>query len=669
MIRLWQALLLCGAGWLWSEATPAALSLVLETQHLNPAQQQASQQLLDEALRRLPPLMRQTLDRHISVHWKSGLPEAVYGRASQQRLELNRRLLPALTEGRAAQQATGRSHHTLHQELVATLIHELAHFYDRIFEPLPVLSMCEQQRQRLGPTARSEGCRTQQPRSFQLSDDPRFLDLAGWPQRSSQRGERERDNAHSDRTPDPYELDSPREFLAVNLEYFLLDPSYACRRPSLFAYFRTHFQWQPPEVQPCPPDYPVLNAGDDFGQNPLVRIDPKRLYAVDYLLAEANQEWVSRWGHSMLRLVICAPERSPGPECRLDLAHHLVLSFRAFVDDLQLSSWDGLVGDYPSRLFVLPLNQVVEEYTRMELRSLISVPLRLSAAQRQQLLAKAVEQHWSYDGRYYFFSNNCALESLKLLRSGTGHPALETLDDLTPTGLLEQLHARGVADGQALKDSAYALRWGYRFDSYRDRYQAMFQVLQQRLALLPAGTLDDWLALEPSARQPWIAQADLPAAAALLLLEQGAYYQQLLQAREALKQRYLSGGSNRSELGPADALLRDLLARSGYLSRPAELLQGQQGYGIPQPEEWQWLQQETQNRQAELERLGQQLEREIRQLLDQNSRSRLQATEDNLKHIGQHLRQLHQAKGGWSLGAGSSQPRASGATGSSSSSH
>ncbi|MBZ4346157.1 DUF4105 domain-containing protein, partial [Mycobacterium tuberculosis] len=73
------------------------------------------------------------------------------------------------------------------------------------------------------------------------------------------------------------------------------------------------------------------------------------------------------WGHSMLRLVICAPGRPRGPDCRLDLAQHRVLSFRAFVGDVQISSWRGLTGVYPSRLFVLPLNQVINEYAQLEL--------------------------------------------------------------------------------------------------------------------------------------------------------------------------------------------------------------------------------------------------------------------------------------------------------------
>ena len=140
------------------------------------------------------------------------------------------------------------------------------------------------------------------------------------------------------------------------MEYFLLDPSYACRRPSLARYLSAHFAWTPVDQQPCAEGLAYLNAGRDFARQPLGSIDPQRVYQVDYLLAEANDALASRWGHSMLRLVICAPGRPRGPDCRLDLQEHLVLSYRAFVGDVQLSSWDGLTGVYPSRLFVLPLD-------------------------------------------------------------------------------------------------------------------------------------------------------------------------------------------------------------------------------------------------------------------------------------------------------------------------
>lgn len=120
-----------------------------------------------------------------------------------------------------------------------------------------------------------------------------------------------------------------------------------------------------------------------------------------------------------------------------------MLSYRAFVNDVQLSSWDGLVGAYPSRLFVLPLGQVIDEYTKTELRSLASVPLRLNRDEIENLVRQAAEMHWSYDGNYWFLSNNCAVESLKLLRSGTANPRLNDLDSIMPNGLLAVLKGRG----------------------------------------------------------------------------------------------------------------------------------------------------------------------------------------------------------------------------------
>ena len=100
----------------------------------------------------------------------------------------------------------------------------------------------------------------------------------------------------------------------------------------------------------------------------------------------------------------------------------------------------------------MTLEQVIDEYTKVELRSLASVPLRLSRDEVEQLVVRAAEQHWSYDGDYYFVSNNCAVETLKLLRSGTGNPRLQALDSILPNGLLELMNARGLADTRVLDD-------------------------------------------------------------------------------------------------------------------------------------------------------------------------------------------------------------------------
>nr|WP_218626514.1 DUF4105 domain-containing protein [Pseudomonas sp. dw_358] len=628
----------------------AGLQLDLQGSDLSPAQRQASQALLDEAMTRLPPSFVARLDRRIAVNWSSNMPDNAYGEASPvSSLELNRKLLGSLTDGSAASTLTHRPHGTVRAELLATVLHEVTHIYDRARlwpeDQRRLIARCTRQASNTGLVGLPDNCRGQVDRQFTLSDDPRLLDLAGWPQRVGKRGEREEQNRQIVRSPDIYEITNPLEFAAVNMEYFLLDPAYPCRRPGLYAYYKNHFGWAPPNPQQCPHELPFVNAGSDFGKTPLGKIDPERVYEVDYLLAEANQNWVSRWGHSMLRLVICAPGRPRGPDCRLDLDQSLVLSYRAFVNDVQLSTWGGLNGAYPSRLFVLPLSQVIDEYTKTELRGLASVPLKLTREQIESLVRHSAEMHWSYDGSYYFVSNNCAVETLKLLRAGTDDPRLQALDNITPNGLLEVLEARGLADGSVLDDHREALRRGYHFDSYRDRYQAMFEIVKQRLPVKQK-TVEDWLGQTPEERRPWFAQADLRASAALLLLEQASFRRQLLLAQEEVKQKYLGArGQANGGMANANKTLQALLANSGFLSRPAELLDSG-GYGLPQANEWHRLESESTSRQATLQKLSVELDKEVRALLTPARAREMAANEENITLVGDHLRALHKAAGG-----------------------
>nr|WP_276614273.1 DUF4105 domain-containing protein [Pseudomonas sp. TMW22090] len=645
--------MLAGVVLLLGNTAQADLQLRLKTTGLSPAQQQASQALLDEAMQALPPQFIQQLDRRIDVGWTDDMPANAYGQASLvSELDLNRNLLDSLTDGSAASKKTYRPHGTVRREMLATVLHELTHIYDRsrlwTGTERTLIQRCTRRNSSAGLVGMPDECRGQNDRRFTLSDDPRLLDLAGWQQYVGRRGEREQHNRQIARSPDIYETSSPKEFVAVNMEYFLLDPSYACRRPALYRYYQEHFGWAPAAKETCAKSFAFLNAGNDFAKQPLGQVDPERVYAVDYLLAEANQNWVSRWGHSMLRLVICAPGRPRGPDCRLDLDQHLVLSYRAFVGDVQLSSWDGLVGKYPSRLFVLPLAQVIDEYTKTELRSLASIPLTLSRKEIEEVVEHAAEMHWSYDGNYFFLSNNCAVEGLKLLRSGTNNKQLVGLDSIMPNGLLEVLKGRGLADTSVLDDPREALRLGYRFDSFRDRYQAMFEVLKKHLPIKQEN-VEDWLAIKATERRQWIDQADLRTSAALLLLEQAAFRQQLVLAQDEVKQRYLGARELKNGgMDKANATLQQILANSGFLSRPAELL-GTGGYGLPQPSEWQRLESESSLRQKQLQVLTGDLDKEVRALLDPARAAEMAENEANLKQVGEHLRKLHKAAGGLEL--------------------
>jgi hypothetical protein len=600
----------------------AALRVTVDPQGLTAAETDATRALADAALARLPEEFLLGLDRKVALRWRDDLPADVHGRAHDGRIALRRELL----DGWVARDSDADAADAGARAALSALLHELAHVH-----------------------ARSG--------ADDLARDPRLLDLAGWPVVPLRFGLRTPRNTMRERSPDPYELASPAEFVAVNFEHFLLDAGYACRRPALDRLLRAHFGTPPTAPEPCRVELPLAAAGDDGAALQLQALDPARVYAVDYVLAEPDERAMSRWGHSMLRLVVCAPGRAPGPDCRLDLPHHLVLSFRAFVDDVQVSSWRGLTGAYPARLFILPLSQVIDEYTRVELRGLRSVPLRLERGEIASLLERAAQVHWSYDGRYRFITNNCAVETWKLLNDGVPRLAGADLRSITPTGLLRRLERDGVADASVLDDPEAALRLGYRFASMDAYFDDMFAVAGSGRAL-PAAHAQAWFALEPAQRRPWQADADLRATAALLVLEQASLRRDEAQARELLKQRLLRGErttTREAEAGHADlsadtsgqaaahaaplARLRQWLQDGAYAGRPATLLPGE-GYGLPHGDERARLPVAVARDDVRLRRLRDDLLREARAWLPADQRRRLEDTESNLALLGTRLRAL-----------------------------
>jgi hypothetical protein len=169
-------------------------------------------------------------------------------------------------------------------------------------------------------------------------------------------------------------------------------------------------------------------------------------------------------------------------------------------------------------------------------------------------------------------------------------------------------------------------------------------VLRQRLPI-EQDNVEAWLTQPSEQRRPWFPRADLRASAALLLLEQAALRRQLLLAQDELKRRYLGGRAAQDpSLNKAGAALEKILANSGFLSRPAELLDG--GYGLPQRAEWQRLESESRSRQQQLRQLSDELDQEVRSLLEPERLAELQANESNLTQLGEHLRALHKASGG-----------------------
>jgi hypothetical protein len=393
-------------------------------------------QSLAEALELLPESFVTALPASIKVKTKQysgpqSMPVGVcdstekarfrYGEYSShsKTLTLNKALLPELARGRAQSTQINCRHKSLYDEALATIIHELTHAYDA-------------------------SARVSRTRAFSV--------LAGF--RRSFFGH-SAVNEDPMRSADAYEYENVREALAVNMEYFVLDPEFQCRRPSLGAFYREHFGVDPYPARGCSPSYTVM-VTNDLGIIPH-KVEPSRLYRIDYLLADSGTEMASRFGHSMFRLVMCAPahvdpvtgkwrEATPwGEKCAEDNLFHLVISYRANSSGGTLDYLKGVFGGYPSMLFMLPLADVLNQYNGDELRNVISYPLLLDEDERLAFLDRTLEEHWNHRGDYKFITNNCAVESLRLLRPQVEEQRAENdirarrMPVLTPKAMLNEL--------------------------------------------------------------------------------------------------------------------------------------------------------------------------------------------------------------------------------------
>lgn len=259
-------------------------------------------------------------------------------------------------------------------------------------------------------------------------------------------------------------LKKPKNALGLYLALYLKDESFACRHPSLNDYFNQKFN-RVKKIECQATNTVVLTSNNPSLSEDLIKeIDFSRVYQIHYLFAGKGRAAMSRWGHAMFRIVMCKPGREVGPDCLKDISHHLVFGFRANVDELQISYLKGLRGKYESRIFIQPLYEVVEEYTDGEFRDVTSLPLKFSKEQITQFLNRSLEYYWTYKGRYYFLTNNCATEAIRLLKSAyLFNSIIQKESVVTPSGLYDLLIEMGLVNDDVLQDETNAIYKGYLF--------------------------------------------------------------------------------------------------------------------------------------------------------------------------------------------------------------
>lgn len=477
--------------------------------------------------------------------------------------------------------------------LKKTLIHEWAHQYDFInvhtAKVNGLISDCYHEAMKDKKSISSQ-CVMYSKVKTSVSTLPEFLEVGGWFLKTNGKGFRKSDTGFSMRSLDVYELSSPAEMFAVNMEYFVTDPEFQCRKPTMYRFLKTYFRQAPFAERDCSGFLKIVNPSFLTLNRSIVSIDASRLYQVHYLLASRGSSISSKFGHSMFRLVMCAPSRKVvGPDCLEDIQYHLALSFRAFVNTPEISNLAGLAGSYPSRLFFVPFSQVVEEYTKDDLRDLESYPLNFRAKERQQFLERSIEMHWEYNGKYYFVSNNCAVESMNLIRSSSLRSSLMDEVIVTPYGLKDKLVNARILQEDVLEDRDLAAKKGYLFVSHREFLEKALDGIFNATGESAAESLDEWMELSPLQRKsifvkytPQNKKDKMKYAAAFVLLESRAEKDSENSIQDYIFQLLKE---ENLDAGIAEVLRKIMELQSGFVDLKGELVTPgsmlKVGYGLP----------------------------------------------------------------------------------------
>jgi hypothetical protein len=314
-----------------------------------------------------------------------------------------------------------------------------------------------------------------------ISKSPDFYYQAGFADKGFLFHTQEQRNFNASSSPDIYEYTNKAEALAVNAEYFFLDKTYKCRRPTLYNYLSKQFHFSPFENEVCDShEYIPVTTNNGILFESLANL---KLYQVHYLLADKGTDLDSRWGHTMLRMVFCDPKREvAGPDCLKDIDYHYVISYRMGMPSENSSKIDIALKRLPMKMFVYPMGEIITEYSASELRDLVSSPLKLTNEQLNKVKTLMIEEAWGYTGKYRILSSNCATDALVFLKSIYNNSSLYSEFATTPRGTMELLEKKGYLDpyyrSNKLSEEEKKKNT-YLFKSKKELYNKIFLNVQQ----------------------------------------------------------------------------------------------------------------------------------------------------------------------------------------------
>jgi hypothetical protein len=359
----------------------------------------------------------------------------------------------------------------------------------------------------------------------------------------------------------------PSHEFANLLAALLTDENFNCRFPGYAQYFSSRFEVE--GHKSCSEAVPFRTVAGD--KQEVVWINPNNVSEVHLVLAGKGKTFASRFGHIGLRLIVC-PEGGPknSESCDLNVQQHLVLSYRAHIDDFQISNLKGLMGSYDAYLFAHDFIDTYRQYAIGEFREIKSAPLNVSAAERVSLIRAMSQVHWGFSGQYKFFTNNCA--NLMQRALSTLIPRFK-VGDLAeefwrPDRYFAGIMATDFVNSELLDNLSTAEEGGYYFPSTRPIYEEAFQNLSKLEENFPYASIDEYLKTHPRRKALQLTRSESYKDALIAdprLLES----QVLLDGLSLLEteRRLLGAFANfidRSEIQKMESQMKNLLSPAAY---------------------------------------------------------------------------------------------------------
>lgn len=303
------------------------------------------------------------------------------------------------------------------------------------------------------------------------------------------------------RTLLPDAFDSAQAAYAAALTDFLLDPTFSCRHPVVSRYMQKRYIPGEPTSN-CTSDVP-FNVLSRHGEPRLTQIDPRRVRAIHLLFAGASRTLASRFGHVSLRLVVCPSVNSTDAECDINLEQHVVLGYRAHIDEMTLSLRKSITGGYEAHFYASSFLDVYQEYAIDEFRDIESLPLKVEEARRQAMVRELAELHFRVAIPYRYMTKNCATllqNTLRMIWPELVNDKSAQWFYLRPDSFFNAMKKLSLTDSQALSDPASAESGGYFFPSTKPYYERAASIVSVATSQPAFTDLQGFLQIDPRQR-------------------------------------------------------------------------------------------------------------------------------------------------------------------------